>query len=323
MFYSFLFYFYAKLLDMQTPYQDISFVKQCKFFTLFLFISLNLKCLLDTSSYNLFYEVLYNGIFSILFGVVFYLALIFLQYLKKNVLNDTFFKDDLLSFFIQQVVTVFVFFAITGFFLDKIFVSIAALIPFVNTFQGGHYLAGKFTIVAIILFNYFIILNYLRFIMDKRGIHLDCSSLSGGSTTKSKESYVNNKLSIYGLNKNEVVHMDSKDFIFAKSDGHYMKIYFFAERNNIGNKRVRSILVRNSLKKMITEVFADFDHIARVHKSYIINYSYVKKVRNLPNNKGGVIDMSFVDIKIPIGFTKIENVNTYLLMNNLDVPIYS
>jgi hypothetical protein len=241
------------------------------------------------------------------------------------VLKETILNKDHLSFFIQQVITVFVFFVITAFIVDQSFDYILILFPFFSAVEESHYLEEKFVLVGIILFNYFIIFNYIRFFVKNTDVKLHYNNFLSSPENKMQlnESPNNKQLSIFGIGKNEVVHMVADDFIFAKSDGHYVQIYYFVERNNVGNKKVRSILVRNSLKILITEVFADFSYIARVHKSYIANYNYAKSIRNLPNNKGGVMAMGFVNINIPVGASKINNVNAYLLLNNTDIPIYN
>jgi hypothetical protein len=316
---------------MKPPLQNFSLVKICIFFTLFLYISLILRCSFDFSKIHLLNELIYNALFSILFGFVFYLALVFLDRIKKNVLKETILKKDIISCFIQQVLTICVFFAITAFLVNEGLDYIITLdhiinqVPSLLFFSDCHYLRTNYILVGIILFNYFIIFYFIRFFINKKDFKIDFGGFSTSLEDKKNSIQLskNKQLSIYGLGKNEVVHMDSDDFIFAKSDGHYIHIYYFVERNNVGNKRVRSILVRNSLKTLITEVFADFSYIARVHKSYVANYNYVKQVRNLPNNKGGIITMNFVNVNIPIGATKINNVNTYLLLNNIKIPIYN
>lgn len=316
---------------MKPHLKNFNLVKICMFFTLFLYISLILRSLFNFSEIYLLNELIYNAIFTIIFGFVFYLAFAFLDGIKKNVLKETILKKDIISSLIQQVATCCLFFAITAFLLNEGLDYIITLdhiidqVPSLLYFSNKHYLRNNYILVGIILFNYLIIFYFIRFFINKKGIKIDYGGFSTSLEDKknSKQLTNNKQLSIYGLGKNEVVHMGSDDFIFAKSDGHYIHIYYFVERNNVGNKRVRSILVRNSLKTLITEVFADFSYIARVHKSYIANYNYVKQVRNLPNNKGGIITMNFVNVDIPIGATKINNVNTYLLLNNTETPIYN
>jgi hypothetical protein len=316
---------------MKPHLKNFNLVKICMFFTLFLYISLILRSLFYFSEIYLLNELSYNAIFTIIFGFVFYLAFAFLDGIKKNVLKETILKKDIISSLIQQVATCCIFFAITAFLLNEGLDYIITLdhiidqVPSLLYFRNKHYLRKNYILVGIILFNYLIIFYFIRFFINKKGIKIDYGGFSTSLEDKknSKQLTNNKQLSIYGLGKNEVVHMDSDDFIFAKSDGHYIHIYYFVERNNVGNKRVRSILVRNSLKTLTTEVFADFSYIARVHKSYAANYNYVKQVRNLPNNKGGIITMNFVKVDIPIGATKINNVNTYLLLNNTETPIYN
>jgi hypothetical protein len=316
---------------MKPHLKNFNLVKICMFFTLFLYISLILRSLFNFSEIYLLNELIYNAIFTIIFGFVFYLSFAFLDGIKKNVLKETILKKDIISSLIQQVATCCLFFAITAFLLNEGLDYITTLdhiidqVPSLLSFSSKHYLRKNYILVGIILFNYLIIFYCFRFFINKKGIKIDYGGFSTSLEDKknSKQLTNNKQLSIYGLGKNEVVHMDSDDFIFAKSDGHYIHIYYFVERNNVGNKRVRSILVRNSLKILITEVFADFSYIARVHKSYIANYNYIKQVRNLPNNQGGIITMNFVNVDIPIGASKINNVNTYLLLNNTETPIYN
>jgi hypothetical protein len=316
--------FLIKKIIVSIPLPNISLLKQCGFFTLFLFISINLYSFLSEFVNSFFYELIYNGIFAMVFGISFFLASLFLNFIKKSVLNENILKKDFLSCCIHRIIVVFIFFMVTALLFMLVISFVSKFIPSFNSFQERHYLEEKFILGTIVFLNLFLILYFIRSVIKEDNFKIEFKSIVPEVLAeKAAPVYLSNKFSIYGLNKGEVVHMDSNDFIFAKSDGHYIKIYYFVKRTNTGRKSVRSILIRNSMKSMFLDVFVSIKHIDRVHKSYAINYNYIKSVRNLPYNKGGILTMNFVNINIPIGFTRINKVNTYLLLNKLDVPIYN
>jgi hypothetical protein len=239
---------------------------------------------------------------------------------KENSLDK-----ELISFLKQQVVVVFLFFAITAIIIELCRSYLVQIIPFVTVVNSAHYFVEKYFLAGIIVLNYFMVLSGIYFFAKQSNFKFERAGFAPLLEDKIKpsKSKQNTQISIYGLGKNEVLQLDIDDFIFAKSDGHYIHIYYFVEKNNIGKQRIRSFLVRNSLKTLMSDVFQNFSHVSRIHKSHIINYNYAKSVRNFPNNKGGVMTMNFVALDIPIGVTKINNVNAYVLLNHRNILIYN
>ncbi len=119
------------------------------------------------------------------------------------------------------------------------------------------------------------------------------------------------EVTITGLNKGEVVHFSANNFFYAKSEGHYIKIFYLSSLTNDKNKVVKSILIRSSMTLLQNKVFFKFDYIFRVHRSYFVNLNYVKSLKNYAYRQGGVLKLMIVEMSIPVGRVGISKVNEY------------
>ena len=127
-------------------------------------------------------------------------------------------------------------------------------------------------------------------------------------------------LTISGLNKDEVVTFNSKDFIYANSDGHYIKMFYLVSSTNLERPLVKSILIRNSMKSMETELLKVL-HILRVHNSFFVNLKMVKYYRG--NSKGGLLVLTLLNIKIPVSKRNVNRTKSILLLNHPHVLIHN
>lgn len=84
-------------------------------------------------------------------------------------------------------------------------------------------------------------------------------------------------ISILGLNNEEKIVVKPDDFLFAKSEGHYIKLYYLATSHN-DKICLKKRIIRNSMKNVESMITGN-KSIFRIHKSYIANVGKVSKVR--------------------------------------------
>ena len=115
------------------------------------------------------------------------------------------------------------------------------------------------------------------------------------------------EIKILSENKNEEIEINLNQFICARSEGNYIKVYF-KSKNGIDKK-----LIRNSISK-ITEQLLIFESIKRCHRSYIVNLENVVKVSgNARNFNLHIDDLEFtipVSRSFPVAtINKINHIN--------------
>jgi hypothetical protein len=112
--------------------------------------------------------------------------------------------------------------------------------------------------------------------------------------------------------------MNCDGFLYAKSEGHYVNIFYKIRIVSI----VRSGIVRSSMIKLGVDVFGNCASITRVHKSYFVNLNHVKSLRVLPNTKSGVFTLSILNITLPLGKSKLSGIMSFIEVSQLDIIIY-
>lgn len=132
--------------------------------------------------------------------------------------------------------------------------------------------------------------------------------------------YCDIDLTVVGLNKNEVVTFNSSDFIYAKSEGHYIKIFYLCANTNIDRPLVKSILFRKSMKSM-EDVLLKVSYIFRGHNSYFVNLKKVKCYRT--NDKGAILVLNVLTIEVPVSKKNVNRIKSYLTLNHDNVIIYN
>jgi len=109
------------------------------------------------------------------------------------------------------------------------------------------------------------------------------------------------KLILTGKNKNESFTIDLDQFVYAKSEGHYIKIIYLQE--NL--KKIKFHTLRNKISTIESQL-SEFDTIFRCHQSYIINLHYLKSVTG---NKNKAYARLVHSENIPISNTYFEYLN--------------
>ncbi len=303
--------------DFTESFKQMSLSKESNVLSFMLFAFLILVQPYDMSDLQLIYRLVYSFFYALSFWVAYYIT--------TTIFGNT--KRGLIKNIDPKKYAIFIFFLveITFFLVVGVDVVLKVILPSEDNFFSKisidfAYLKISFARVAmLIIFYQFLVMLLKYFFVDslnkERNAGFNLKNLSREGASK------NSKLTIVGLNKNEVVDFNSKDFLYAKSEGHYIKIYYLADKTNSLNPVVRSIIIRNSMRNLGEGVLSDIITIDRVHKSYFVNYEHVKSLKTI-NHKGGILTLSLLDIKIPVGKTNINRVLSYVTLNAPSVTIY-
>jgi hypothetical protein len=95
-------------------------------------------------------------------------------------------------------------------------------------------------------------------------------------------------IKIKGQNKEDVLKISDKQFVYAESDQNYVTIYY------INGEELDKKLMRSSLQDMENQI----DSAIRVHRSYIINPLYLEIIQGNKRKRTAVLKN--VDFPIPV-----------------------
>lgn len=114
-----------------------------------------------------------------------------------------------------------------------------------------------------------------------------------------------NKFLIEGKNKNESLEIMHSQFLYAKSEGHYIKIFYFPEKK----KEIEQYLIRNTIINLERRL-GDSQIIFRCHKSYLINLSYCNSFIKSPSKN--FVSLKYNQLSIPVSNDKAESLSLKL-----------
>jgi len=159
------------------------------------------------------------------------------------------------------------------------------------------YTIGTGSIIFLIIRAYDIYISHDKF---KENLHrLKSIEIPNN---QAKKNYKNKRrLLLIGKNKNESLSLDINQFVYAKSEGHYIKIIYIHEKT----KKTKFYTLRNKIS-VIESQLSEFDTILRCHQSYIINLHYLKSVTG---NKNKAYARLVYSENIPISNTYFEYLN--------------
>jgi len=159
------------------------------------------------------------------------------------------------------------------------------------------YTVGTGCIIYLIIRAYDIYISH-----EKYGEHLRHLKSVEIKNNQAKKNFENKrKLLLIGKNKNESLTLDLNQFVYAKSEGHYIKIIYIHEKT----KKIKFHTLRNKISTIESQL-SDFDSIFRCHQSYIINLHYLKSVIG---NKNKAYARLIYSENIPISNTYYEYLN--------------
>lgn len=124
---------------------------------------------------------------------------------------------------------------------------------------------------------------------NKASIHLNQELALKNKTVK----YSNSESIIHIDSENigEELKIEISNLIYIQSADNYINIYYLL------NNQLKSILLRNSLKKVNKEL-SDYDNIFRCHKSYLVNLDHLIKVSG--NAQGYKLKLKHTEEFIPV-----------------------
>lgn len=108
------------------------------------------------------------------------------------------------------------------------------------------------------------------------------------------------KVRLKGKNENELLEIEISQFIVAKSDGHYIKIFYLS-----WNKEFKQFILRNSMANMEQQLIS-VDQTYRCHKSYLINLGYLKSAYTNSVKKTSFVKLLHYSEPIPVSPKKID-----------------
>jgi len=152
------------------------------------------------------------------------------------------------------------------------------------------YTLGTGSFVYIILYMY----NIIKFDNGKNIFETNISNNILNETYKNPKT-----LKLNGKNKNEQLIINRNDFICAKSEGHYIKVYYLHHKS----QRVNNYVLRNTMKNFEHSII-DYNTLYRCHKSFFININYLKSI--IGNSNKSHIYIKHYPNRIPISKHKIK-----------------
>ncbi|WP_133249909.1 LytTR family DNA-binding domain-containing protein [Marinifilum breve] len=125
--------------------------------------------------------------------------------------------------------------------------------------------------------------------------------LSNLASNKTRFGYASStpKITLKGKNENELLDIDISQFIAAKSDGHYIKVFYLC-----CNKEFKQFILRNSMAN-IEQQLINVEQTYRCHKSYIINLNYLKSAYTNSIKKTSFLRLLNYSEDIPVSPKKI------------------
>ena len=146
---------------------------------------------------------------------------------------------------------------------------------------GNTFLVGILLVGIIISLNY----NRLNARYAREAIKLDFSS------QKFKKTNGQAIIPIETLVKMDRFELEVRTFLFAKAEGNYVMLYLK------DGKELNKILKRISIKELEKQL-EHLDHVVRIHRSFMVNLSFVENVKG--NAQGYKLNIKECDQVIPV-----------------------
>lgn len=110
-----------------------------------------------------------------------------------------------------------------------------------------------------------------------------------------------------GRNKGEYLKILLSEFLYAKSDTHYIDVLFFDSTTNTS----KQYQLRNSLKE-IEDHLSPHQSIYRCHKSYLVNLDNVLFLKKTNSNTNHLVIKHLKDEEIPVAKNKVALIKTLI-----------
>ena len=117
----------------------------------------------------------------------------------------------------------------------------------------------------------------------------DSESKNGSPTTK---------LRVQAENPKNDLILKVDDFIYAKSAGNYLEVYYTSKEG------IKKKLIRATIKKLVTQIETRKE-LMQCHQSFIVNLSKVNKVKGNSQNRYLVLNEELENVPVSRRFSKI------------------
>ncbi len=131
-----------------------------------------------------------------------------------------------------------------------------------------------------------VVFEFLQFVMIKSGLQI-VSAETDTLVTEGKT------ICVVGNGKNEQLVFYPETFVYAQSDGNYVKAFYF----NPEDGTLENEMLRLSLQDFL-EQLSDFDDIVRIHKSFLFNLSQPYVI--LGNSRKANLKILPLEVEIPV-----------------------
>lgn len=156
------------------------------------------------------------------------------------------------------------------------------------------YTLGTGTILYIVIHAYDILISHEKFLSNIEESQKD-------KKFKLPKTYSKDLFVIKGKNKREQLEIFHNQFLYAQSEGHYIKIFYFQEKK----KTIKQYLIRNTilnLEKQLEQQLRNSQIIFRCHKSYLINLSHCNSFIESPSKN--FVCLKYNKISLPVSNAK-------------------
>ncbi|MGM0588059.1 MAG: LytR/AlgR family response regulator transcription factor [Bacteroidota bacterium] len=92
--------------------------------------------------------------------------------------------------------------------------------------------------------------------------------------------------------ESETMELPMESLLYARVDGNYVEYHIGAESGS-----TKRLLQRNTLKN-VEQQLADFPHLLRVHRSFLVNCDHIESVSG--NAQGYKLTLDGIDVQIPV-----------------------
>jgi hypothetical protein len=243
----------------------------------------------------------YKSLFLLGYGLVTSAALVFYMYVFPFIAkgfysekNWTVGKEILHLLMIVSVI------GLGNYFYSGFYFNVANNWLFgIISFQAFTLLIGLFPITAWTLLSYN---RYLKINLKEAGL-VNASIVEGSK--HEHQHFAGKALKLTSTNQgDEPVEVMIDDFLFVRSDGNYLDVYFLEEG------KMQHSLIRNTLVNAVSILSEYFPPLIRCHRSYIINLDRIENVDG--NAQGLIVKLKNCNEKVPVSRKYIEELKSKL-----------
>ncbi|MDA3911241.1 MAG: LytTR family DNA-binding domain-containing protein [Bacteroidales bacterium] len=129
--------------------------------------------------------------------------------------------------------------------------------------------------------------EFIQFVLIKSGMYIFPQEFI--PIAKPKE----NLVTVRGKGKKDQLSFHHEAFVYAQSEGNYMKIFYFSEKGGLLESEMLRLSIQDLLKQL-----SGLDDIVRIHKSFVFNFSQAYVL--IGNSRRANLKILALDIEIPV-----------------------